>query len=54
MAHNSAVKIDAISGSETNISKSGNTAAQPTLEADFDPSVYIGMDYACHWIYSRE
>ena len=54
MAHNSAVKIDAISGRETNISKSGNTAAQPTPEADFDPSVYIGMDRSCFNICSRD
>ena len=46
MAHNLAVKIDAISGRETNAWKLGNTASQPTPEADFDPSVYIGIDCA--------
>ena len=53
MVHNSAVKIDAISGRETNVSKSGNTAAQLTPEADFGPSVYIGMDCACYCICSK-
>ena len=44
MAQSSAVKIDAISGREANVSKSGNMAAQSNPEADFDPSVNIGID----------
>ena len=39
IAYNSAVKIEATTGRETNTSKSGKTAAQPTPSLDLDPSV---------------
>ena len=37
IAQSSAVKIKAISGRETDVSKSGKMAAEPKPETDFDP-----------------
>ena len=53
MAYNSAVNIDAISGRETNVSKSENMEAHPNPEANFDQSIYIRMECTCRCIYSR-
>ena len=49
IAHNSAIKIKATTGREVNTSKSGKTAAQPTLSLDLDPSVYMRTngEYNC-------
>ena len=53
MTQSLAIKIEAISERETNVSKLGKMAAQPTLEADFDSTVYIDTDGACRCIYLR-
>ena len=39
IAHNSTIKIEATTGREMDMSKSGKTVAQPTPSLDLDPSV---------------
>ena len=47
IAHNYTVKIETTTERDTNTSKSGKTAVQPTHSLYFIPSVYMGTDGAC-------